>query len=146
MNKFKNHLIMFKEKQLIACTDNEVLRFQKFEFEINEQIDNLVILISTGALIFSSNLSSHLEYNHWMFKYSWIILTFSILFSLWNRIATSEKTSYYLSKFYKAVREEKTSIEVPKIFTKIEIFFYRGALGLVSVGIILLSLAFIIKL
>lgn len=137
---------MFKEKQLIQCTNEEMVRFQKFEFEINEQIDNLVILISTGALIFSSNLSLHLEYNHGLFKYSWIILILGILFSLWNRITTSEKTSHYLGKFYKASREGKDSIVVSTMFTKIEIFFYRGALFLVSVGIILLALAFIIKL
>jgi hypothetical protein len=137
---------MFKEKQLIQCTDEEIVRFQKFEFEINEQIDNLVILISTGALIFSSNLILHLEYNSGMFKYSWIILILSILFSLWNRIATSEKTSYYLGKFYKAIREGKSIIEVSRLFTKLEIFFYRGALGLVTIGIVLLSLAFITKL
>jgi len=136
---------MFKSKQLIQCTEEEVLRFQKFEFEINEQIDNLVILISTGALIFSSSLSLYREYIHWMFECSWIILILSILFSLFNRITTSEKTSYYLGKFYKAIQEQKTAIEVPRIFTTIEIFFYRGALFLVSIGIILLSLAFIIK-
>ncbi len=136
---------MLKKKQLIKCSNEEIDRFQKFEFQINEQIDNLVILISTGALIFSSNLSSHLEYDHMMFKYSWIILILSILFSLWNRIATSEKTTYYLGKFYRAQQEGKPGIEVPKIITQVELFFYRGALVLVSVGIILLSLAFIIK-
>jgi hypothetical protein len=136
---------MFKEKQLIKCSDEEIKRFQNFEFKINEQIDNLVILISTGALIFSSNLSSHLEYNYTMFKYSWIILILGILFSLWNRIATSEKTTYHLGKFYRAQQEGKLAVEVPKIITQVELFLYRGALVLVSVGIILLSLAFIIK-
>lgn len=137
---------MFKKKQLIKCSPEEVERFQKFEFEINEQIDNLVILISTGALIFSSNLTSHLEYSHQMFKYSWIILILGILFSLWNRVTTSEKTSYYLAKFYKAQQENKPGIEVPEIITKVELFLYRGALVLVSIGVILLSLSFIIKL
>ena len=137
---------MFKNKEFIKCSLEEIERFQKFEFKINEQIDNLVILVSTGALIFSSNLSLHIEYNHQMFKYSWIILILSILFSLWNRITTSEKTTYYLAKFYKAHQEGKTGIEVPKILTQVELFLYRGALVLVSIGIILLSLAFIIKL
>ncbi len=137
---------MFKKKQLIQCSSEEIERFQKFEFQINEQIDNLVILVSTGALIFSSSLISHLEYSHSMFKFSWVILILGILFSLWNRITTSEKTSYYLAKFYKAQREGKPSIEVPKIITQVELFFYRGALASVSVGIIFLSLAFIIKL
>ncbi len=137
---------MFKNKQFIECSREEIERFQKFEFQINEQIDNLVILISTGALILSSNLTSHLEYNAQMFKYSWIILILGTLFSLWNRITTSEKTSYYLGKFYKAQREGKPSIEVPRIITQVELFFYRGALVLVSIGIVLLSLAFIIKL
>jgi hypothetical protein len=139
-------MFKFKEKQLIECSNEEIERFQKFEFQINEQIDNLVILVSTGALIFSSSLSSHIEYNHQMFKYSWIILILGILFSLWNRIATSEKTSYYLAKFHKAQQENKSSIEVPKIITKVELFLYRGALVLVSIGVILLSLAFIINL
>ena len=54
---------MFKEKQLIKCNKEEIVRFQNFEFNINEQVDNLLILVSTGALIFSSNLIQHLSYS-----------------------------------------------------------------------------------
>ena len=137
---------MFKEKQLIKCDKEEITRFQNFEFKINEQVDNLLILVSTGALIFSSNLIQHLSYNIILFKISWVILIIGILFSLWNRIITSEKTTYYLGKFYKANQIQKNSIEVPKALTTIEIFFCIGAYILVSIGTILLSIAFIVKL
>jgi len=135
-----------KEKQLIKCTEAEINRFQQFEFKINEQVDNLLILISTGGLIFSSNLIQHLNYDSLMFKWSWIILVLAILFSLANRIITSEKTTFYLGKFYKANFENKNNIEVPKIFSITELFFYFSSCFLVFTGIIILSLAFIIKL
>ncbi|MCX6752314.1 MAG: hypothetical protein NTZ87_02325 [Candidatus Nomurabacteria bacterium] len=135
-----------KEKQLIKCTKDEINRFQQFEFKINEQVDNLLILISTGGLVFSSNLIQHLDYSLSMFKWSWVILVFAILFSLTNRIITSEKTSLYLGKFYKADLENKNNIEVPKILSVIELFFYFGSCFLVFLGIILLSLSFVIKL
>ncbi len=133
-----------KEKRYIKCDEKEIERFQNAEFRFNEQIDNLLILISTGALLFSANLATSHDYNHVLFKTSWIILVLGILFSLWNRIVTSEKTSLYLNKFYKAYYiENKDRIEVSSFLTHLELFLHHSASVLVSTGIILLLLAFI---
>lgn len=137
---------MFTEMQKIKCSKDEIARFQKFEADINKEIDNLLILVSTGGLVFSSNLIQHLSYQPVVFKISWIILILGILFSLLNRIITSEKTTFYLSKFYKADRENKDFIEVPKFLSTVELFFCHGAYVFTFLGIILLATAFIIKI
>ncbi len=136
---------MFTEKQKIKCSKDEIARFQNFEADINKDIDNLLILVSTGGLVFSSSLIQHLSYQPILFKVSWIALVFGILFSLLNRIITSEKTTFYLSKFYKADRENKDFIEVPKLLSTIELFFCHSAYIFTFLGIILLAIAFIIK-